>query len=379
MRQIVLGVLGALLGAAILLRFLLGDPIAGSGAYAAGQYAGIAVGALLVIVGARTLVRGLGARSSDAGASWGSAGKGRGARGVVGLDIDSAFLAAVQTDEGTVTRAVSTELAPGIVNEGEVVDESALSEALKRFFKANALPRRIRLGVSNQQIVVRHLEVPKLDDEKALAAAIRFQAAEAIAMPLDEAILDHHVVGEAMSPEGRPTLRVVVVAARAAMIDRFVEATRGAGLRAEGIDLSAFALVRALTTRSAPEEGAQVLCHLGGTTNLAVALARSCLFTRPLSTNAEEEGEHVSAALAEEIRLSIDFYATQPDAPLVEGVRLSGPGAVREGLVDELGALVGLPVSLSEPLGGLEGGAVAAEENPYRHTVAAGLALGATA
>ncbi len=300
-------------------------------------------------------------------------------RGTVGLDIDSAFLAAVQADDGAITRAVSTELAPGIVNEGEVVDASALSEALKWFFKDHALPRRVRLGVSNQQIVVRHLEVPKLDDEKALAAAIRFQAAEAIAMPLDEAILDHQVVGEAMSVEGRPRLRAVVVAARASMIDRFVEATRGAGLRPEGIDLSAFALVRALTTRSAPEDGAQVLCHLGGTTNLAVALARSCLFTRPLSTNVEEEGEHMSAALAEEIRLSIDYYTTQPDAPVVESVRLSGPGAVREGLVDELGALVGLPVSLSEPLGGLDGGAVAADEDPYRHTVAAGLALGAAA
>jgi len=301
------------------------------------------------------------------------------ARGTVGLDIDSAFLAAVQAHGGVITRAVSTELAPGIVHEGEVIDAAALSEALKRFFKDNALPRRVRLGVSNQQIVVRHLEVPKLDDEKALTAAVRFQAAEAIAMPLDEALLDYQVVGEVMSPEGRPVLRAVVVAARASMIDRFVEATRGAGLRPEGVDLSAFALVRALTTRSAPEEGAQVLCHLGGTTNLAIALARSCLFTRPLSTHAEEEGEHVSAALAEEIRLSIDFYATQPDAPLVEGVRLSGPGAVRDGLIDELSAFVGLPVSLSEPLGGLDGTAVAMDEDPYRHTVAAGLALGAAA
>jgi type IV pilus assembly protein PilM len=304
--------------------------------------------------------------------------KKRSSRTTVGLDIDSSFLAAVQVEDGAVSHAVSTDLAPGIVNEGEVVDTRALSESLKRFFKDNGLPQRVRLGVSNQQIVVRHLETPKLDDPKALDTAIRFQAAEAIAMPLDEAILDHQVVGEAMSPEGRPTLRAVVVAARSSMIDRFVEAVRGAGLRPEGIDLSAFALVRTLTTRSAPEEGAKVLCHLGGTTNLAIALARTCLFTRPLSTNSEEEGEHVGAALAEEIRLSIDFYVTQPDAPVVESVRLSGPGAARDGLVEELEAMVGLPVAISEPLGGLEG-ALAPGEDADRHTVAAGLALGAVA
>ena len=299
--------------------------------------------------------------------------------GTVGLDVDSAFLAAVQVDGGAVVRAVSTELAPGIVNEGEVVSSEALSQSLKEFFKDNGLPRRVRLGVSNQQIVVRHLEVPKLDDPKALDAAVRFQAAEAIAMPLDEAILDHQVVGETMSPEGRPVFRAIVVAARSSMIERFIEAIRGAGLRPEGIDLSAFALVRTLSMRSAPEEGANVHCHLGGTTNLAVALARTCLFTRPLSTSLEEEGDHVGSALAEEIRMSIDFYATQPDAPMVETVRLSGPGAVREGLAEELTAMIGLPVAVSEPLGGLDIGAVAPQENPHRHTVAAGLALGATA
>ena len=305
--------------------------------------------------------------------------KSKRSNGTVGLDIDSAFLAAVQVDAGTLVRAVSTELAPGIVNEGEVVNSEALSESLKAFFKDNGLPRRVRLGVSNQQIVVRHLEVPKLDDPKALDAAVRFQAAEAIAMPLDEAVLDHQVVGEAMSPEGRPVLRAVVVAARSSMIDRFIQAVRGAGLRPEGIDLSAFALVRTLSMRSAPEEGANVLCHLGGTTNLAIALARTCLFTRPLSTSLEEEGDHVGSALAEEIRMSIDFYTTQPDAPMVETVRLSGPGAMREGLAEELTAMIGLPVAVSEPLGGLDIGAVSPQENPHRHTVAAGLALGAAA
>ena len=297
----------------------------------------------------------------------------------VGLDIDSAFLAAAQVEGGSVVRAVSAELAPGIVNEGEVVNSEALSESLKRFFKDHGLPRRVRLGVSNQQIVVRYLEVPKLDDPNALDAAIRFQAAEAIAMPLDEAVLDHQVVGETLSPEGRPVLRAVIVAARTSMIERFIDAVRGAGLRPEGIDLSAFALVRTLTMRSAPEEGANVLCHLGGTTNLAIALAHTCLFTRPLSTNMEEEGEHVGSALAEEIRMSIDFYATQPDAPMVETLRLSGPGAAREGLAQELGDMIGLPVVLSEPLGGLETGGIEQHENHFRHTVAAGLALGAAA
>src|SRR5690242_4489263 len=93
-------------------------------------------------------------------------------RGFVGLDLDGQFLAAVQASGDDIACAVSTELAPGIITDGEVTDVAALAEALKDFFKTNGLPRRVRLGVSNQQIVVRHLELPRIEDPAELAAAV---------------------------------------------------------------------------------------------------------------------------------------------------------------------------------------------------------------
>ena len=300
-------------------------------------------------------------------------------RAPVGLDLDGAFLAAVQTNDTGIERAVSAELAPGVIRDGEVADVAALSDALKNFFKEYQLPKRVRLGVSNQQIVVRQLDLPKIDDEQERTAAVRFQAAEAIAMPLDEVVLDHQVIGETISPEGAARQRVVVVAAREAMISRVVEACKGAGLKAEAIDLDAFALVRALATASAPDDSARVYCHLAGITNLAIALGSSCLFTRPLSTAWDEQDESVANALAEEIRLSIDFYMAQPEARWVGEVILSGPGSRRDGLVDELSGLLQLPVQIAEPLGNLDAAKLPVGEDPYRHTVAAGLALGAAA
>ncbi|HEX6459765.1 MAG TPA: pilus assembly protein PilM [Thermoleophilaceae bacterium] len=314
-------------------------------------------------------------------------------RGSVGLDLDGAFVAAVQAQDGRISRAASMELPSGVITDGEVTDVDRLTESLKTFFKENDLPTRVRLGVSNQQIVVRHLELPLIEEQAELAAAVRFQAAEAIAMPLDEAVLDYQVVGQATSPEGSPRLRVVVVAARQAMIERFVEGVRAAGLKPEGIDLNAFALVRALAKDEAKQAAAAgeetapipmqqlacVYCHLGGVTNLAVAVGTSCLFTRPLSTDWSDEGDHVAAALAEEIRLSIDFYMAQPDARPVGEVQLSGPGSAIAGLADELSALIHLPVSVADPLGGLDASGALDGEDPHRHTVAAGLALGAAA
>jgi len=300
-------------------------------------------------------------------------------RGTVGLDLDGAFIAAVQTSADGVSRAASTELAPGVISDGEVTDVTALTDALRDFFKSNGLPKRVRLGIANQQIVVRQMEIPKIEDDKERDAAVRFQAAEAIAMPLEEVVLDHQVVGETVSPEGSARLRVVVVAARESMIARVVEAVRDAGLRPEGIDLNAFALVRTLAVPSDSTETARVFCHLGGVTNLAIAVGTSCLFTRPLSTQWDSDDDSVAAALAEEIRLSIDFYMAQPEARWVGEIVLSGPGSRRENLSEELSGLIEVPVSVAEPLGRLQAGKLPIGEDPYRHTVAAGLALGGAA
>jgi type IV pilus assembly protein PilM len=296
----------------------------------------------------------------------------------VGLDLDGDFLSAVHAGDGRIQSALSFPLPDGVMSEGEVVDPDGLAAVLKDVFRAGTLPKNVRLGVANQQIVLRQLELPRIDDPKQLEAAVRFQATEAIAMPLDEAVLDFQRIGDSAGPDGQPRTQVVVVAAREAMIDRLVEAVRAAGLRPEGIDLNAFALVRTLAV-GAPEDSARVYCHLGGLTNLAIAVGMSCLFTRPLSTKPGEDGVIDAHALAEEIRLSIDFYLAQPETRPASELVLSGPGASAEGLLEELGSLTGLATLLAEPLGSFDRASLPPGEDPHRHTVALGLATGAAA
>lgn len=303
----------------------------------------------------------------------------------VGLDIDGAFLAAAEVTNGVVSRVASAEMAPGVSRDGEIADAGALSEELKEFFRRESLPTTVRLGVANQQIVVRQIEVPSIEDSKELEAAVRFQAADAVPMPLDDAILDYQLV-ERVAVDGASRDRVVVVAARESMINGLLEAVRAGGLKVEGIDLNAFALVRTLAgavpSEMAPTDTARVFCHLGGVTNLAIAAGSTCMFTRPLTTDwdpeAAEVGE-IASSLADQIRLSIDFHLNLPGGRKVDEVLLSGPGAQREGLVEQLDQLVIPPVALARPLGDLSAYTLAPDEDPNRYTVAAGLALGAAA
>jgi type IV pilus assembly protein PilM len=300
----------------------------------------------------------------------------------VGLDIDDRFLAAIVVSGGAIRRAASTDLPEGLVRDGEVVDPAGLAEAIKRFVSDHKLPRTVRLGVSNQQIVVRMVELPPIEDPKEREVAVRFQAADAIAMPLDDAILDYQLI-ERVSVTGGERDRMVVVAARKSMIEQLLEASRAAGLKVEGIDLDAFALVRTLAAAGGDSvslgETARVYCHLGGMTNLAIAVGSTCVFTRPLTSSSDGEDADIASSLAEKIRLSIDFHLNLPGARTVADVVLSGPGAQSEGLVQALNGLVGRPVTLAEPLGTLGAYATAPDEDPHRYTVAAGLALGAAA
>jgi type IV pilus assembly protein PilM len=299
--------------------------------------------------------------------------------GSVGLDIDGRYLAAAQVESGRVVRGASLELPAGLVADGEVVNRDGLAEALRNFVAEAGLPKSVRLGVTNQQIVVRVVELPRIEDQKQRDAAVRFQAAEAIAMPLDEAVLDHQVAGFTEAPDGSARMQVVLVAARRSMIEALLDAAKAAGLKPEGIDLDAFALVRtlAVATENAPEDTARVYCHLGGVTNLAIAVGSACFFTRPLS--AVWDDEDAGARLADEIRLSIDYYMTQPQAKAVGEVVLSGPGSSDEQLVESLGVHLALPTTVAAPLGLLDRSALDASQDPHRLTVAAGLAMGKAA
>jgi type IV pilus assembly protein PilM len=299
--------------------------------------------------------------------------------GTVGLDIDGRYLAAAQVESGRVVRGASLELPEGLVRDGEVVDRDGLAEALKNFVAEAGLPKSVRLGVANQQIVVRVVELPRIEDEKQRDAAVRFQAAEAIAMPLDEAVLDHQVASYTEAPDGSQRMQVVLVAARRSMIEGVLEAAKQGGLKPEGIDLDAFALVRTLASASEAglDDSARVYCHLGGVSNLAIAVGTACFFTRPLS--AVWDDEDAGARLADEIRLSIDYYMTQAQAKPVGEVVLSGVGSVDDQLVESLGVHLGLPTTVAAPLGVLDPTALQGGADPHRLTVAAGLAMGKAA
>jgi type IV pilus assembly protein PilM len=322
-----------------------------------------------------------------------------------------------------VGRTAIVPLEPGVVREGEVHEPAALSKALADLFSEHKLAKTVRLGIANQRVVVRTLRLPRIEDPEELDAAVRFRAQEEIPMPLDQAVLDHRVIGRGEGADGNAQIDVLAVAARRDMIHPLVQVMREAGLTPAGIDLSAFGMIRALGGQNgAPVDETGELpvpttlyCHLGDLTNIAVARGDGCLFTRVspfgvetiadrlasregisldearellMEVGLEEElelfdGEDGSAAareelergaskLSDELRMSMDYYGAQEGVTPIERVIVCGAGSSIPGLAERIRPDLGLEVSREAPreLFHLD------PEDAARLTVSYGLALG---
>jgi type IV pilus assembly protein PilM len=216
--------------------------------------------------------------------------------GLVGLDIQPGYVAAVQAEVNgsiVVRQAAGAPLPPDTIREGEVLDESLLSETLRQVFRDGNLEKRVRIGVANQRTVLRVLELPPVSDRKELAAAVRFQAEDQIPMPLSNAVLDFQSLGTFDTPNGERQ-RVVVVAAQRDMVEKLLSAVREAGLRPEGVDLSAFALIRSLYRADAESQGRVLYLNVGGLTNMAIAEGLECRFTRVVGAGLEAMAAEVA-------------------------------------------------------------------------------------
>ena len=268
---------------------------------------------------------------------------------VVGLSVGASQLAAavvVNNGRPKLVKVARHTLPPEIVVGGEVRDSEALANEIATFFSAADLPRKnVRLGIGSTRTGVRVFERPEVDDPRQLANAIRFRAYETLPIPIEEAMLDYQILEEKNGPD-----RVLLAVAYRDLVDRFAETCAAAKIELVGIDIEAFALLRAVGGEplSAGEraEAARVAVSIGhDRTTVAVSDGRLCEFTRVLDwggarvTAAVQRALDVDAEEAEQIKRSLDISVTTPtDEPADERTTKAAEAARREvnGLAREL-------------------------------------------
>ena len=303
---------------------------------------------------------------------------------VVGLDIGAtavraAVLAPIMVGgipSVSVTGVGQVVLPDGAVVGGVVMDKAAVVRAIKQLWRANHIRgRKVVLGITNQQIVVRDLQMPLVPGEQ-LSRALPFRAREVVAMPLEQALLDFVPLGEPNTDKN--TQDGLLIAAPRQPVLAAVEAVTQAGLVVARVDLASFAALRStardgLTGEAVIDMGAHltnVVIHKDGVPKvvrtvgqgghvLTARLAERLDLSLPDAEQAKAANglrgsdrrvvdllsEAIRPMLAE-IRSSIQYFSVTSDGAPVERIALTGGAAALIGVADELSEQTGVPVDV---------------------------------
>lgn len=314
----------------------------------------------------------------------------------VGLDIGSTGVRAVALDTGkqppVIRRIGQVDIPDGAVVAGEIVDGAAVTEAVKALWKQSKLPkRRIILGLANQRVIVRQVDVPRMSENE-LVEALPFQVQEHIPIPVEETFLDFVPIEDFTTPDGEPMLSILVVAAQRDMVNTLLEAVGNAGVSVTAVDLQPFGLIRALFYGDFDLDSVAAVVDIGsGISQVVLVRGGEPRFVRLLQQggadftgalvedldltwdDAEElkrrigvspvgedtpsvggddtEDERALAILdrqadrfIDEVRGSVNFFLSQNDEPELSRIIVSGNGARLPHLANRLGSVLGAKI-----------------------------------
>ncbi len=315
---------------------------------------------------------------------------------IVGLDLGTSAVRAAQLNVGrrgpyTLDRIGQIPLPPGAMRYGEITEPDTIASAIAQLWQRFKFrSRKVALGLANQQAVVRQVDLPYLPEAE-LRRSLRLQAQEYIPIPIEQAVLDIHVIENLQLADGQRVSRVLLIAAQRSMVDSFLDVVRRAKLEPVGLDLNAFAMLRALGNDPLLAEGeSELLLDVGAAvTNVVIHHGGLPLFVRILSSGGSlitellverlgmpvEEAEEAKATigipedyldaladdtarliaeganrLVQDIRSSLDYYQSQEAARSVGKAVLTGGASLLPNFRERLADSIGVPVELGHPI-----------------------------
>ncbi len=317
------------------------------------------------------------------------------ARLTVGLDIGTSAVRAAELDTSKSTPVLMTYgqvgLPPGSLVDGEIRDVTSVVEAIQKLWKNGQFSgSSVIVGIAGLRAITREIDLPYVPDDE-VDSAVRFQSEEVIPFPPDQTILSSQILADYTNDEGAKMRRVLVAAAHVDLVNGVIDVVERAGLTVEGVDLISSALVRAIGGVGAPEGASSdqpeaivsigagltvVVVHQGGRPQFvrtigsggnATTAAISASLDVPIVDGETlkyrfgvEDTAQIQAAqriaqpsmleLVDEVRNSIQYFASLPDRLPVSRVLVTGGGSELFGLIPMLEAAVRIPVTTGSPL-----------------------------
>lgn len=313
----------------------------------------------------------------------------------VGLDIGTTHVRAAEVEHAsgrkgsqpTLLRYGQVPLPLGAVRDGEVAEPDTIASALRQLWQqAKFSTKDVVLGVGNQRVLVRELEMPAMPMDQ-IRASLPFQVQDLLPVAIEDALLDYYPTHVSAGANG-PAVQGLLVAATKDTVQANTLAAESASLRPVMVDLTGFALSR-VQIHGELAGRTVALVDIGARTTTVVIVAHGVpTFIRMLPSGGQDvtdavtstlscsapEAEHlkreigvgmqvheenlavaeqvaaVTQTLVESVRNTLVYYAGTHPGAAAELVILSGGGSHLPGLGQYLASASRIRVERGEPL-----------------------------
>lgn len=311
-----------------------------------------------------------------------------GKRGIIGLDIGSSYIKAVQLKD---TRSgYELELfdmlpiSPELIVEGSIIDSIRLTEALKELIrKAKIKTKDAVISISGHSaVIIKRISLPDMTEEE-LSESIKFEAEQYVPFDIEDVNIDFQILGPREEPG---QMDVILVAVKKEIINDYVNVVNEAGFNTVIVDVDAFALENMYDINYEVEADTNVaLINVGASTiNMNIVRGGVSAFTRDSSVGSNlhsealqrefnisyedaerlKKGEslekitpedaqpvimNASEEIINEIKRSIDFFRGGSPSADIKEIILSGGCALIKGFPELLSERTGIEVRKAEP------------------------------
>jgi type IV pilus assembly protein PilM len=314
--------------------------------------------------------------------------KGSGKKNLVGLDIGSSSVKAVElSKKGAALQLLNLgfeNLQTDTIVDGQIMELNNVSNVIAQIFNQHQIrTTRVAAGVSGHSVIVKNIVLPQMSHEE-LQESFSWHAEEHIPFDIADVNLDYE-----LTSRSDDALHVLMAACKSDKIANVKQAIQLAGKQPVIIDVDAFALQNCYEVNYHPRPGEIVaLLNIGAATmNINILNGTRSIFARDASVGGSQytsllqkelglsfeqaEGvkrgmalpdgieprpiqpiiETVSEALALEVKKTFDYYraTVQEGDGTIQKILLAGGGSKLPGLADFLGRKFELPVDVFDP------------------------------
>lgn len=285
-------------------------------------------------------------------------------------------------------------------------------------------PKRVKnlvSSMSGRQVNLKEIKMVEMPSEE-IESSLQFEARKHIPLDGTDAIMDYQILGE--DPKELDKVNILLVASTKKSLEQHLEIMKNAGLKPGLVDSDPLAVTNSYIAKNPfPDNGALVLLNIGALSTTIVVWGRGeQYFSREINIaghhftkaiadktdvdyqkaerlkiengisqlhsgveTATDSGESsFSIAVAdrsifddfvEELRRSLRYYAKQTNQSFFQKILLTGGSANLPGLAQFISEKLNVPVELYNPTLQLQSEEISTMSNPWKYSVAIGLAL----